>query len=96
MARCPARLIVGGPHDGQWHEISDDTDYIRLLVPPKESFLDYDPRVPQAEMVTIDEAHYKRERLLTPNRTYEFFRHVDLSIDDAFDCLFRRYGQSAA
>lgn len=87
-------LIVGGPLDGQWREISDYADHVSLVVLPKKSIFDFDPREPVSEgPVAIEKAKYQREKLRTKEKTYEFFRYIDLSVEDAFDLLFQGYRQ---
>jgi hypothetical protein len=38
---------------------------------------------------TIKTADYKLELMRTPAKSYKFYRHVNISLEDALDRLFR-------
>lgn len=88
-----AMLLVGGPRDGDWHQIPDDMSSIVVLVPSKCDVVPYDQVDLNKADFTIMQTRYRRESIRGERKNYEFFAHDDLERDKALELLLRYYGR---
>lgn len=88
------RLIVGGPHDGQWHE-----DYMRPVIelpilPPRDCHVPYGEAVgAEVPPASITRAIYRGHRLTDSesNRQWLVFAPGDWTSESTFEWLIQNY-----
>ena len=82
-------LIVGGPHDGERHQIDRSIPFLYLHETPPIRFMA--PNVPVTQIVQLTPVRYVRQKFNMPERWFVVFAPEDASYSETMQRLLDGY-----